>query len=57
MLGSMAVLDSYAPALRLIADGMAQVETLLTHQLPLNAYPDAFEALRRGDGLKIQLLP
>ena len=57
VLGSMAVLDSYAPALRLIADGMVQVEPLLTHQLPLNAYPDAFEALRRGDGLKIQLLP
>ena len=57
VLGSMAVLDSYAPALKLIADGMINVEPLLTHQLPLNAYPDAFEALRRGDGLKIQLLP
>jgi NADPH2:quinone reductase len=57
VLGSMAVLDSYAPALKLIADGMVQVEPLLTHQLPLNDYPDAFDALRRGDGLKIQLLP
>jgi threonine dehydrogenase-like Zn-dependent dehydrogenase len=52
----MAVLDSYLPAIRLIADGMIQVEPLITHQLLLNAYPDAFEALRRGDGLKIQLL-
>lgn len=57
MLESMAVLDSYAPALKLIAEGMVQVDPLLTHQLPLNDYPDAFDALRRGDGLKIQLLP
>lgn len=51
----MAVLDSYAPALQLIADGTGKVEPLLTHNLPLQAYPDAVEALRRGDGLKIQL--
>lgn len=57
VLGSMAVLDSYAPALKLIADGLVKIEPLLTHQLPLEDYPDAFEALRRGDGLKIQLLP
>jgi threonine dehydrogenase-like Zn-dependent dehydrogenase len=53
--GSIAVLDSYAPALQLIADGTGKVEPLLTHNLPLQAYPDAVEALRRGDGLKIQL--
>jgi threonine dehydrogenase-like Zn-dependent dehydrogenase len=52
VLGSMAVLDSYAPALQLIADGTVKVEPLLTHNLPLRSYPDAFEALRRGDGLK-----
>lgn len=57
VIGSMAVLDSYAPALRLVADRTINVEPLLTHNLPLSAYPDAFEALRRGDGLKIQLSP
>ena len=57
VLGSMAVLDSYGPALRLMADGVVNVRPLLTHNLPLEAYPDAFEALRRGDGLKIQLDP
>jgi threonine dehydrogenase-like Zn-dependent dehydrogenase len=57
VLGSMAVLDSYGPALRLMVDGVVNVQPLLTHNLPLNAYPDAFEALRRGDGLKIQLDP
>jgi threonine dehydrogenase-like Zn-dependent dehydrogenase len=39
----------------LIADGTVNVEPLLTHNLPLRAYPDAVEALRPGDGLKIQL--
>ncbi len=57
VIGSMAVLDSYAPALQLIAEGTVNVEPLLTHNLPLSSYPDAFEALRRGDGLKIQLNP
>lgn len=55
--GSMAVLDSYAPALRLIAEGTVSVAPLLTHHLPLVDYPDAFAALGRGDGLKIQLSP
>jgi threonine dehydrogenase-like Zn-dependent dehydrogenase len=55
--GSMAVLDSYAPALQLIAEGAIDVKPLLTHNVPLESYPDAFEALRRGEGLKIQLSP
>lgn len=57
VLGSMAVLDSFAPALELIADGMVNTKSLLTHNLPLSSYPEAFEALRRGEGLKIQLSP
>ena len=57
ILGSMAVLHSFAPALQLIADGAVQVQPLLTHQLPLESYLDALEAVRQGDGLKVQLLP
>ena len=57
VVGSMAVLDSYAPAQQLIAHGTVKVGPLLTHNLPLPSYPDAFEALRRGDGLKIQHTP
>jgi hypothetical protein len=30
---------------------------MLTHQLPLEEYSEALETVRRGDGLKIQLLP
>lgn len=57
VIGSMAVLNSYAPALELMADTAVNIAPLLTHNLPLESYPDAFEALRRGDGLKIQLDP
>jgi NADPH2:quinone reductase len=57
ILGSMAVLNSYGPALQLLADGLVDVEPLLTHGLPLDDYPDALEAVARGEGLKIQLLP
>lgn len=57
VLGSMAVLNSYAPALALMAGGSVNIDPLLTHHLPLESYPEAFEALRRGDGLKIQLDP
>ncbi len=51
----MAVLDSYAPALQLIADGTVKVEPLLTHNVPLQAYRDAVEA-PRPDGLSILMV-
>ncbi|NMN99657.1 alcohol dehydrogenase catalytic domain-containing protein [Gordonia sp. TBRC 11910] len=57
VVGSMAVLDSYAPALDLIAGGLVNVDALLTHCEDLDDYPAAFETLRRGEGLKIQLTP
>jgi threonine dehydrogenase-like Zn-dependent dehydrogenase len=57
VLGSMAVLHSFAPALQLLATGAVRVQPLLTHAFPLERDPDALEAVRRGEGPKIQLLP
>jgi len=57
VVGSMAVLHSYAPALQLTIDGLVDLDPLITHGLPLEEYPDALDMIRRGDGLKIQLLP
>jgi NADPH2:quinone reductase len=57
ILGSMAVLHSYGEALRLIADGLVDVDPLVTHGVPLAGYPDALDMVRTGQGLKIQLLP
>ena len=55
--GSMAVLNSFAPALKLIAEGVVDVQPLLTHAFPLEEYLEAFAALGRGEGLKIHIAP
>lgn len=57
VLGSMGVLDSYAPALDLIARGRVETAPLLTHALPLDRFGEALDLLRTGQGIKIQVLP
>jgi threonine dehydrogenase-like Zn-dependent dehydrogenase len=57
ILGSTAVLDSCEPALRLIAEGTVSVDPLLTHTLPIDGYVSASDLVRRGEGVKIQILP
>ncbi|WP_329071368.1 zinc-dependent alcohol dehydrogenase family protein [Amycolatopsis sp. NBC_01480] len=57
IVGSMAVLNSYANALDLVAKGYVDTEALITDTLPLEQYPDALAKMRSGSGLKIQVLP
>ena len=57
VLGSMAVLNSYAPAVRLVASGIVDAGALLTGALSLDEYPRALDMVRRGEGLKTQILP
>ena len=57
VVGSMAILYSYAPAVDLIADGAFDADALLTKTMPLDAYPAALDMVRRGEGLKTQVLP
>jgi 2-desacetyl-2-hydroxyethyl bacteriochlorophyllide A dehydrogenase len=57
IVGSMAVLNSYANALDLVAKGYIDTEALITDTLPLEQYPDALAKMRSGSGLKIQVLP
>jgi 2-desacetyl-2-hydroxyethyl bacteriochlorophyllide A dehydrogenase len=57
IVGSMAVLNSYANALDLVAKGYIDTEALITDTLPLEQYPDALAKMRSGAGLKIQVLP
>jgi 2-desacetyl-2-hydroxyethyl bacteriochlorophyllide A dehydrogenase len=57
IVGSMAVLNSYANALDLVAKGVINTEALITDTLPLEQYPDALAKMRSGSGLKIQVLP
>ena len=55
--GSMAVLHSYGQALDLLAARVVDPEPLLTEALPLNDFSSALEKVRRGDGLKTQVVP
>lgn len=57
VLGSMAILFSYAPAVDLLLGGAIDTEALLSHEFALDEFPDALTAVREGRGLKIQVLP
>ena len=57
VLGSMAVLFSYGPALDLISGGVIDTKALLTTALPLEDFPNALNMVRKGEGVKTQILP
>ncbi|MGH3449185.1 MAG: zinc-dependent alcohol dehydrogenase family protein [Haloechinothrix sp.] len=57
VVGSMAVLHSYGPALELVASGAVDTATLLTDTLGLERFPEALERMRAGNGLKVQVVP
>ena len=57
VLGSMAVLYSFGPALNLLSNGAIDTEVMLTSALPLEDFPDALSMVRRGEGVKTQILP
>jgi 2-desacetyl-2-hydroxyethyl bacteriochlorophyllide A dehydrogenase len=57
IIGSMAVLRSYGPAIDVISAGGVDAKKLVTHTLPLEQFAEAVELVRRGEGLKIQIDP
>jgi len=57
VIGSMAVLHSFARARDLLMQGAVNVDPILTHLMPLDAYGEAIDTFRAGDGLKIQVTP
>jgi 2-desacetyl-2-hydroxyethyl bacteriochlorophyllide A dehydrogenase len=57
VLGSMAVLDSFQPALDLLGEGIIDTEAMLTSALPLEDFSEALALVRRGEGVKTQVLP
>ena len=57
VLGSMAVLFSFGPALDLISGGVIDTEALLTTALPLEDFSKALNMVRKGEGVKTQILP
>lgn len=57
VLGSMAVLYSFGPAVNLLNSGVIDAKALLTTALPLEDFPNALNMVRRGEGVKTQILP
>ena len=57
VLGSMAVLHSFGPAVELMAAGAIDAKAMLTHEFPLDGFGDALATVRRGEGVKSQVLP
>lgn len=48
---------SFPQAVRLIENGTMPLEKLITHRVPLSDAPDGIELLRRGEALKVLILP
>lgn len=57
VIGSMAVLNTFEPAMRLMASGAISSEMMLTHTLGLEAFPEAVQLVRDRQGLKVQVDP
>ncbi|AOS64774.1 zinc-dependent alcohol dehydrogenase family protein [Actinoalloteichus hymeniacidonis] len=57
IVGSMAVLDSFEPALRLLETGQVDTTGLISHTLPLEEFPEAVAMVRAGTGVKVQIAP
>jgi 2-desacetyl-2-hydroxyethyl bacteriochlorophyllide A dehydrogenase len=57
IIGSMAVLQSYGPAISVIDAGALDVEKMVTHTFPIDRFDEAIATVRAGKGLKVQVTP
>jgi 2-desacetyl-2-hydroxyethyl bacteriochlorophyllide A dehydrogenase len=55
VLGSMAVLNTFEPALRLMGAGAVDADAMITHSFGLEDFADAVKAVRERTGLKVQV--
>jgi 2-desacetyl-2-hydroxyethyl bacteriochlorophyllide A dehydrogenase len=55
ILGSMAVLNSYGPAIDIIASGAIDVDRMVSDTFTLDEFPAALAHVRSGEGLKVQV--
>jgi 2-desacetyl-2-hydroxyethyl bacteriochlorophyllide A dehydrogenase len=55
ILGSMAVLNSYGPAIDILSAGAIDTERMVTDTFPIDQFPEALARVRSGQGLKVQV--
>jgi 2-desacetyl-2-hydroxyethyl bacteriochlorophyllide A dehydrogenase len=55
ILGTMAVLNSFAPAVSMLANGVVDADRMITHTFPLERFDEALATMRGRQGLKVQL--
>ena len=57
IMGTMAVRNSYGPALDILATRRIDSDKMVTHTLPLDRFEEAVEIARKGSGIKVQVAP
>ena len=57
MVGSMAILHSFQPAVELVAAHAARFQPLLTHAFDLSEFDTAIATLSHGDAVKVTIRP
>src|SRR5262245_49114716 len=55
ILGTMAVLNSYGPAIDVITAGAIDAKKMVTHTFPIDQFAEAIDLVRQGGGLKVQI--
>ncbi len=57
MIGTFALCYTFDPAIAWLERGVVNVAPLISHTLPLAAFPDGLEAFARGETLKVHVRP
>ncbi|MGQ9630672.1 MAG: zinc-dependent alcohol dehydrogenase family protein [bacterium] len=53
--GTFALCYTFYPAIELLENGAINVKPLLSHKIPIEDFPRAFDLMRSGDSLKVQV--
>ena len=57
IMGTMAVRNSYGPALSILATDAIEHQKMVSHTLPLADFEEAVDIARKGSGMKVQVAP
>ncbi|CAA9545591.1 MAG: Alcohol dehydrogenase [uncultured Thermomicrobiales bacterium] len=57
ILGTMAVHNSFGPAVSVLAAGAVDGKRMVTHTFPIDDFAEAVALVRRGGGMKVQIAP